>query len=48
MACLGDGSTRFFSNNINLVTWNAYGSRGGGEATQQSDEPAAFVVLATL
>jgi hypothetical protein len=32
MACLGDGSTRFFSNNINLPTWNALGSRGGGEA----------------
>jgi prepilin-type N-terminal cleavage/methylation domain-containing protein len=32
MACMGDGSTRFFSNNINLVTWQALGSRGGAEA----------------
>jgi hypothetical protein len=31
MACLGDGSTRFFSNNINLILWQAYGSRGGAE-----------------
>jgi hypothetical protein len=32
MACLGDGSTRFFSDNINLPTWNALGTRGGAEA----------------
>jgi prepilin-type N-terminal cleavage/methylation domain-containing protein len=31
-ACLADGSTRFFSNNIALLTWNALGSRGGGES----------------
>jgi prepilin-type N-terminal cleavage/methylation domain-containing protein len=29
--CLADGSVRFFSNNINLLTWQNLGSRGGGE-----------------
>jgi prepilin-type N-terminal cleavage/methylation domain-containing protein len=28
---MADGSVRFFSNNIALGTWNALGSRGGGE-----------------
>jgi prepilin-type N-terminal cleavage/methylation domain-containing protein len=28
---MGDGSVRFFTNNIALTVWNAYGSRGGGE-----------------
>jgi hypothetical protein len=32
MAGLADGSVRFFSNNIALATWQALGSRGGGEA----------------
>jgi hypothetical protein len=31
-ACLADGGVRFFSNNISLLTWNALGSRGGGES----------------
>ncbi|MCU0876411.1 MAG: DUF1559 domain-containing protein [Pirellulaceae bacterium] len=31
MVCMGDGSTRLYSNNINLVTWQALGSRGGAE-----------------
>jgi hypothetical protein len=35
MACMGDGSTRFFSNNINILVWNAFGSRGGGEALSE-------------
>lgn len=30
--CLADGSVRFFSNNISLLTWQALGSRGGGES----------------
>jgi prepilin-type N-terminal cleavage/methylation domain-containing protein/prepilin-type processing-associated H-X9-DG protein len=29
---LGDGSTRFLTNNINLATWQALGSMNGGEA----------------
>jgi len=29
--CLADGSVRFVSNNINLLTWQDLGSRGGGE-----------------
>lgn len=28
---MADGSVRFFSSNINLATWQALGSRGGGE-----------------
>jgi prepilin-type N-terminal cleavage/methylation domain-containing protein len=35
MGCMGDGTVRFFSNNINLVVWQAYGSRGGGEALSE-------------
>ncbi len=31
IAGLADGSVRFFSNNIALATWNALGTRGGGE-----------------
>jgi len=31
-ACFVDGSVKFFSNNINLTTWQGLGSRGGGEA----------------
>ena len=31
MGAMADGSVRFFSNNIALATWNALGSRGGGE-----------------
>lgn len=31
MGCLGDGSVRFFSENIDLGTWQAIGSRGGSE-----------------
>jgi prepilin-type N-terminal cleavage/methylation domain-containing protein len=31
VGALADGSARFFSSNIALVTWNALGSRGGGE-----------------
>ena len=30
--CLADGSVRFFNNNIALLTWQALGSRGGGES----------------
>ena len=30
--CLADGSVRFFNNNISLLTWQALGSRGGGES----------------
>jgi prepilin-type N-terminal cleavage/methylation domain-containing protein len=30
--CMADGSVRFFSNNISLLTWQALGSRGGGES----------------
>ena len=30
-ACLGDGSVRFFSDNIDLTLWQNLGSRGGGE-----------------
>ena len=29
---LADGSVRFVSNNINLLTWQSLGSRGGGES----------------
>jgi prepilin-type N-terminal cleavage/methylation domain-containing protein len=29
--CLGDGSVRFFSENIDISIWNGLGSRGGGE-----------------
>jgi prepilin-type N-terminal cleavage/methylation domain-containing protein len=32
MACMGDGSTRFYSSNIDIVVWRALGSRGGAEA----------------
>lgn len=31
MGCMGDGSVRFFSENIDLGTWQAIGSRGGSE-----------------
>lgn len=31
-ACLADGSVRFVSDNINLATWQALGSRGGQES----------------
>jgi hypothetical protein len=31
MCCLGDGSTRFVANTINLAIWQAVGTRGGGE-----------------
>lgn len=30
-ACLADGSVGFFSNNINLITWQALATRSGGE-----------------
>jgi prepilin-type N-terminal cleavage/methylation domain-containing protein len=29
--CMGDGSVRFFSENIDLLTWQGLGSRGGRE-----------------
>jgi prepilin-type N-terminal cleavage/methylation domain-containing protein/prepilin-type processing-associated H-X9-DG protein len=32
--CFCDGSVRFISNNIDLVTWQNLGSRGGGEVVQ--------------
>lgn len=32
-AAMADGSVRFVSDNINLATWQALGSRGGGEVT---------------
>ena len=31
-ACLGDGSVRFFSNNIDIATWRALGTTQGTEA----------------
>jgi hypothetical protein len=31
-ACLGDGSVRFFSENIDLTVWRALGTRGGKES----------------
>jgi prepilin-type N-terminal cleavage/methylation domain-containing protein/prepilin-type processing-associated H-X9-DG protein len=33
-ACFCDGSVRFISNSIDLATWRAVGSRGGGEVAQ--------------
>jgi len=30
-AAMADGSVRFFKNSVNLVTWNALGTRAGGE-----------------
>jgi prepilin-type N-terminal cleavage/methylation domain-containing protein len=30
-AALGDGSVRFFSNNISVITWRQLGTRAGGE-----------------
>jgi prepilin-type processing-associated H-X9-DG protein len=29
--CMGDGSVRFFSENIDLLVWQALGTRGGNE-----------------
>jgi prepilin-type processing-associated H-X9-DG protein len=31
MVCMGDGSVRFVNDNINFATWQAMGSRAGGE-----------------
>jgi len=31
LVCMSDGAVRFVSNNINLATWRAVGSRAGGE-----------------
>ncbi|HEX4609552.1 MAG TPA: DUF1559 domain-containing protein, partial [Urbifossiella sp.] len=31
----GDGSVRFVSNSINITTWQAWGSRGGGESVSE-------------
>jgi prepilin-type processing-associated H-X9-DG protein len=35
--CLTDGSARFISNNIDLLTWQALGSRGGAESMGSLD-----------
>lgn len=35
VGALGDGSVRFFSNNIALITWQAFGSRAGGETVTE-------------
>jgi prepilin-type N-terminal cleavage/methylation domain-containing protein/prepilin-type processing-associated H-X9-DG protein len=35
-ALMGDGSVRFVSNSINLVTWQAMGTRAGGEVVSQN------------
>ncbi|VTS05561.1 DUF1559 domain-containing protein [Tuwongella immobilis] len=32
---MADGSVRFFSDNIALLTWQAFGSRGGGEVVSE-------------
>jgi prepilin-type N-terminal cleavage/methylation domain-containing protein len=32
MGCMGDGSTRLFTDNIDLLVWQALGTRGGKEA----------------
>jgi prepilin-type N-terminal cleavage/methylation domain-containing protein/prepilin-type processing-associated H-X9-DG protein len=34
--CFGDGSVHFISNNINFVTWQALGTRAGGEVVDAS------------
>jgi prepilin-type processing-associated H-X9-DG protein len=34
--CFGDGSVRFVSSNINLVTWRAYGSINRGEVISEN------------
>ena len=33
--CFGDGNVKFISNNIDLLTWQALGSRGGAESMGQ-------------
>lgn len=35
MILMADASVQFVSNNVNLVTWRAMGSRAGGEAVSQ-------------
>ena len=35
MAVMCDGSVRFFSNNVNLDAWRAYGTAGGGDVIKE-------------
>ncbi|MFO0410187.1 MAG: DUF1559 domain-containing protein, partial [Planctomycetota bacterium] len=35
--CMADGSTRLFSDNIDFATWQALGSRAGGEIITETE-----------